>query len=211
METAILRQISLVVGAYLLGSLSSAYYITKWKKGADIRQLGSGNAGARNVMLTVGASLGIGVAIFDILKGAIPVIFAKALKMPPHAVTLTALAAISGHNWPIFLQFRGGSGLATLGGVILPLMPREAFLLSLVGMGIGWTWLHFPTWCQKAPPIESSCLVIYVTCPLLAWYFGEPIYLVTLPLYVGIPIIIRRISLLKNGLYQRVAEFRKTH
>lgn len=211
METGILRQIGLIVGAYLLGSVSSAYYVTKWKKGADIRELGSGNAGARNVMLTVGASLGIGVAIFDILKGVVPILFAQALKMPPHTITLTALAAISGHNWPIFLQFRGGSGLATLGGVILPLMPREAFLLSLVGMGVGWTWLRFPTWSRKVPPIESSCLVIYIICPFLAWHFGEPIHLITLPLYVGIPIIIRRIFLLKNGLYHRVAEFRKTH
>jgi len=211
MEPEILRQISLIVGAYLLGSVSSAYYITKWKKGADIRELGSGNAGARNVMLTVGASLGIGVAIFDIFKGIIPVIFAKALKMPPHAVTLTALAAISGHNWPIFLQFRGGSGLATLGGTILPLMPREAILLSLVGMAVGWTCLRFPAWYRRAPAIESGCLVVYVSGPFLAWYFGEPVYLVTLPLYAGIPIIIRRIALLKNGLYQRVDEFRKTH
>jgi len=209
MDTRILRQVALIIGAYLLGSISSAYYVTKWKKGADIRELGSGNAGARNVMLVVGASFGIGVAIFDILKGAIPVIFAKVLKMPPHTITLTALAAISGHNWPIFLQFRGGSGLATLGGVILPLMPREAFLLSLVGMAIGWTWLRFPAWCRKAPPIESSCLVIYVICPFLAWHFGEPVHLISLPLYVGVPVIIRRISLLKNGLYERVANLKK--
>ena len=209
MDTRILRQVALIIGAYLLGSISSAYYVTKWKKGADIRELGSGNAGARNVMLVVGASFGIGVAIFDILKGAIPVIFAKVLKMPPHTITLTALAAISGHNWPIFLQFRGGSGLATLGGVILPLMPREAFLLSLVGMAIGWTWLRFPAWCRKAPPIESSCLVIYVICPFLAYHFGEPVYLISLPLYVGVPVIIRRISLLKNGLYERVANLKK--
>jgi len=209
MDTRILRQVALIIGAYLLGSISSAYYVTKWKKGADIRELGSGNAGARNVMLVVGASFGIGVAIFDILKGAIPVIFAKVLKMPPHTITLTALAAISGHNWPIFLQFRGGSGLATLGGVILPLMPREAFLLSLVGMAIGWTWLRFPAWCRKAPPIESSCLAIYVICPFLAWHFGEPVHLISLPLYVGVPVIIRRISLLKNGLYERVANLKK--
>jgi len=209
MDTRILRQVALIIGAYLLGSISSAYYVTKWKKGADIRELGSGNAGARNVMLVVGASFGIGVAIFDILKGAIPVIFAKVLKMPPHTITLTALAAISGHNWPIFLQFRGGSGLATLGGVILPLMPREAFLLSLVGMAVGWTWLRFPAWCRKAPPIESSCLVIYVICPFLAWHFGEPVHLISLPLYVGVPVIIRRISLLKNGLYERVANLKK--
>jgi len=210
METGIVRQIGLIIGAYLLGSVSSAYYVTKWKKGADIRELGSGNAGARNVMIVVGASFGIAVAIFDILKGAVPVIFAKVLKMPPHTITLTALAAISGHNWPIFLQFRGGSGLATLGGVILSLMPREALLLSLVGMAVGWTWLRFPAWCRKAPPIESSCLVIYVICPFLAYHFGEPVYLISLPLYVGVPVIIRRISLLKNGLYERVANLKNS-
>ncbi|MFQ5867475.1 MAG: glycerol-3-phosphate acyltransferase [bacterium] len=205
METGILRQIGLIIGAYLLGSVSSAYYVTKWKNGADIRQLGSGNAGARNVMLMVGASFGVVVAIFDVLKGVVPIIFAKALKMPPHTITLTALAAISGHNWPIFLQFRGGSGLATLTGVILPLMPREAILLSLVGIAVARTCLYFPAWYRRAPAIESSCLVIYVICPFLAWHFGEPVYLVSLPLYLGVPVIIRRISLLKNGLYERLA------
>ena len=209
METGIVRQIGLIIGAYLLGSISSAYYVTKWKKGADIRELGSGNAGARNVMVMVGTFLGIAVAIFDVLKGAVPIIFAKVLKMPPHTITLTALAAVSGHNWPIFLQFRGGCGLATLGGVIFPLMPREAILMSLAGIAVGWACLHFPAWYRRAPAIESGCLVMYVISPFLIWYFGKPLYLVSLPLYVGVPVIIRRISLLKNGLYQRVGKINK--
>jgi len=203
-----LRQIGLVVGSYLLGSVSSAYYVTKWKKGADIRDLGSGNAGARNVMVMVGTSLGILVAIFDVLKGAVPVIFAKSLKMPPYAITLTGLAAVSGHNWPVFLQFRGGSGLATLAGVVFPLMPREAIIASLLGIGVGCAWSRFPAWNQRAPAIESSCLVMYVISPFLAWQFREPVYLVSLPLYLGVPVIIRRISLLKNGLYERVAKIK---
>jgi len=211
MNGGTLQQVALVSGAYLLGSVSSAYYVTKWKKDTDIREIGSGNAGARNVMVMVGTSFGIGVAIFDILKGAIPIIFAKALKMPPHTITLTGLAAVSGHNWPIFLQFRGGSGLATLGGVVLLLMPREAFILSLIGLGIGWIWTHFPAWNRRAPAIESSCLALYVISPFLLWYFGKPIYLISLPLYLGIPIIIRRITLLKNGLYERVAKLKKAN
>jgi len=201
-----LREIALIIGAYLLGSVSSAYHVTKWKKGADIRDLGSGNAGARNVMLVVGTSFGVAVAIFDILKGAVPIIFAKGLKMPPHTITLTALAAISGHNWPIFLQFRGGSGLATLTGAIFPLMPREAVIVSLLGMTVGWTCVHIPAWYRRAPAIESGCLVMYVVSPFLAWHFGQPVHLVCLPLYLGVPVIVRRISLLKNGLYERVAE-----
>jgi len=208
METGILKQIGLIIGAYLLGSVSSAYHVTKWKKGADIRDLGSGNAGARNVMVMVGTSLGIAVAIFDVLKGAVPIIFAKGLKMPPHTITLTALAAISGHNWPIFLQFRGGSGLATLTGAIFPLMPREAVIVSLLGMTVGWACLHFPAWYRRAPAIESGCLVMYVVSPFLAWHFREPVYLVSLPLYLGVPVIVRRITLLKNGLYERVAKIK---
>jgi len=208
MEPGILRQIGLIVGAYLLGSVSSAYYVTKWKKGVDIREFGSGNAGARNVMLVVGASFGIVVAAFDILKGAIPIIFAKSLKMPPYTITLTALAAISGHNWPVFLQFRGGSGLATLSGVVFPLMPRETLLLLLVGIAVCLICSCFPVWSRRAPAIESSCLAIYVVSPFLAWHFGRPLHLIILPLYLGVPIIVRRISLLKNGLYERVARFK---
>jgi glycerol-3-phosphate acyltransferase PlsY len=208
METGILRQIGLIIGAYLLGSVSSAYHVTKWKKGADIRDLGSGNAGARNVMLVVGTFSGVAVAIFDVLKGAVPIFFANGLKMSPYTITLTALAAISGHNWPIFLQFRGGSGLATLIGAIFALMPREAILVSLLGMAVGWTCLHFPAWYRRAPAVESGCLVMYVISPFLAWRFGEPVYLISLPLYLGVPVIIRRISLLKNGLYERVAKLK---
>jgi len=206
MDTGILRQVALIIGAYLLGSVSPAYYVTKWKKGADIRELGSGNAGARNVMLMVGNSFGIGVAILDVLKGALPVFLAKSLRMPPHTLTLTGLAAVSGHNWPIFLQFRGGSGLATLSGAIFPLMPREAIILALAGIAVGRISLRFPSWYRRVPAIESGCLVMYVLCPFLAWHFGEPAYLISLPLYLGVPVIIRRISLLKNGLYERVAK-----
>jgi len=98
--------IALII-AYLLGSIPSAYVITRLAKGKDIRQLGGGNVGARNVFVEVGKGAGIAVGIFDLGKGA---------------------AAVAGHIWSIYLKFTGGNGLATTIGVLSILMTRELLI-----------------------------------------------------------------------------------
>ncbi len=123
-----------VVLAYLLGSIPAAYIVTRLFKGKDIRKLGGGNVGARNVFREVGRAVGAGVAIFDIAKGAGAVLLAMWLLDWPQLRTvqvstvlalLAGLAVVAGHIWSVYLKFTGGNGVATSLGVLSIMMTRE--------------------------------------------------------------------------------------
>ncbi len=125
--------ISLVL-AYLLGSIPSAYYAVKWIKGSDLRDLGSGNLGFTNCARVIGWKCSIPILIFDILKGVAAVSIARCL-IPGQELlaVLSGLVAILGHNWTIFLGFRGGGkGVATTAGVFASLAPVPFIITSVV-------------------------------------------------------------------------------
>ncbi|MBI5554784.1 MAG: glycerol-3-phosphate 1-O-acyltransferase PlsY [Elusimicrobia bacterium] len=122
----------LILGiSYLSGAIPTAFLAGKLLKGIDIRQVGSGNIGATNVFRSVGKIAGASVLIIDILKGVIPVLltshFAPQSGMEIYKI-LAGLAAICGHNWTIFLNFKGGKGVATSAGVLLTLAPTATFI-----------------------------------------------------------------------------------
>jgi len=118
--------IELAVG-YLIGSIPFGYIVSRWKHGIDIRKVGSGNVGARNVLeVTQDKSSGMLVLILDLLKGAVPVLVLLLLTRNP-AIPWVCFAIVLGHCYPVWLRFRGGRGLATAAGVLLVLSP--AFLV----------------------------------------------------------------------------------
>ena len=125
-----LKLLLCVLSGYLIGSVNPAYMIAK-AKGFDIRKHGSGNAGASNAVITMGKKVGAFSAIFDIFKAAGSVCLARYVILPavPYAACLAGTGCIIGHIFPVFLGFRGGKGLACLGGVILALNPRVFLLL----------------------------------------------------------------------------------
>jgi acyl phosphate:glycerol-3-phosphate acyltransferase len=128
----------LILAGYLLGSIPFGFIIGKIGK-IDVRQAGSGNIGATNVMRTMGLTPGALVLIFDTLKGALPVWLAQAYSGDPLIVVLCGLAAISGHTFPLYLGFKGGKGVATGSGVLLGIAPDMfifAILLFLVIVGL---------------------------------------------------------------------------
>lgn len=105
--------------AYLLGSISSAIIFCRLAGLPDPRQNGSYNPGATNVLRIGGKFAVVGVLLFDILKGSLPVVLAFFFKLTPSEIGFVALAACLGHIFPIFFQFRGGKGVATgLGALI---------------------------------------------------------------------------------------------
>lgn len=116
----------LLIG-YLLGSLPTAYLLVKWTKRVDIRTLGSGNVGATNALRTAGPVVGVAVLLIDVLKGwlAAAIIPRWILgQAPPSAwALLGGLAAVIGHNFPCFLRFRGGKGVATTLGALAGSVP----------------------------------------------------------------------------------------
>ncbi len=108
---------------YLIGGINPAYIISKLK-GFDIRQRGSGNAGASNAMMTMGKKVGAAIAVFDIFKAFFAVVIA--IKLFPQvklARLVSGVCCILGHIFPVMMRFHGGKGLACLGGFILAYDP----------------------------------------------------------------------------------------
>ncbi len=126
MELYYLKIITGLVVSYFLGSIPTAYVFGKIYKGVDLRQHGSGNMGATNAFRILGKAIGTSVLILDISKGTLAVLLAGLFfyASTPHIsknlyLCLAAITAVCGHNWTIFLKFKGGKGIATsLGGLI---------------------------------------------------------------------------------------------
>jgi len=119
---------------YVFGSIPSGLWIVRYLHHLDIREYGSKNIGATNVFRTVGVKTAVLVLICDMLKGIIPLALADHLAASPVIVAFTALAALLGHNYSLFLGFKGGKGVATGLGLFLYLLPLGA----AVGFGV---WL----------------------------------------------------------------------
>ena len=111
------------IGAYLMGSIPTAYLVGRLRKGIDIRELGTRNMGAMNVFYTVGVPYGVLVLAVDIAKGAGAVLLARALETPFEVELIAGGISVIGHAFPVFLKFRGGKGGATCVGVLGLLMP----------------------------------------------------------------------------------------
>ena len=123
--------VALIAGAYLLGSISFSYLIVRLLQGRDVRKVGSGNAGATNVLRTAGRGAGAAALVLDIGKGIAAVLIPRSLEAPPSVVAGAAVAVVLGHVFPIFLGFRGGKGVATSAGALGALAP-VALGLSLI-------------------------------------------------------------------------------
>lgn len=116
---------------YLIGSIPNAYIIGKLIKGVDIRKLGDGNIGAANAYREIGPRWGIVVLLADMLKGAIAVLISY-LSGSLNIALLTGLAVVVGHNWSIFMKFKGGRGQSTLVGVFTALLPLPMLILIVI-------------------------------------------------------------------------------
>ncbi len=139
MTSQILIQITGIALAYLLGSFSSSVWIGKWFFNTDVRQHGSGNAGATNTIRVLGTWPGVFVMVIDILKAYLAVTFIPMLlnvsvkenDLINYQIILGA-AAVLGHVFPIYTGFRGGKGVASLVGVVIGLYPPLVFLIILI-------------------------------------------------------------------------------
>ena len=116
---------------YLSGSLPFSIWVTRYVKNVDVRDAGSGHATTTNTIRQAGFGWGALVGILDLAKGFIPVYLAARYSNETWVVALTAALAVAGHCWPIFAQFRGGMGLAALGGALLA-VNWFSFVIGLV-------------------------------------------------------------------------------
>jgi glycerol-3-phosphate acyltransferase PlsY len=134
---SIWQVVILCMGSYLIGAISASYLIGKWLFGIDIRQHGSGNAGATNTLRVIGVKAGIAVLLFDAFKGVLVVWAAGVLSgHNPTIMTLAGLSSVVGHNWPIYFGFRGGKGIATTIGVVATLGFFPAFCAGVIAIAV---------------------------------------------------------------------------
>jgi len=182
----------LIVGAYLLGSVPSAYLVVRWSRGIDIRRYGSGNIGVTNLLELTSKRLGIPVIIFDLGKGAVMVWVAQLVGLGIVQQVMVGLAAIIGHNWPLFLRFNGGRGVLTTLGIVLA--------LSLINNNnlVPWGILAFCViFLGNALIIHNVPLGVgtgIAALPLVNWGVGEPIPLTLGYLAMFLILVIRRLA-----------------
>lgn len=119
--------------SYLIGNFSSAYILGKTFKRTDIRTYGSGNAGATNALRVFGKKLGVAAFILDILKGVLAVYIGGQI-MGYKGRLIAAVLVVLGHDWPIFLKFKGGKGIATSLGVLVLLHWPTAVVCIIIGV-----------------------------------------------------------------------------
>jgi glycerol-3-phosphate acyltransferase PlsY len=154
--------IPLTAIAYLIGSIPFGLLISK-AKGQDIRTMGSCNIGATNVLRCLGKPLGITCFVLDVLKGYLPAaFFPMIVKIDPAFGILFGTAAILGHNFPIFLKFKGGKGVATSAGVLLGVAP----LAVVIGL-LTWVIVFYSSGYVSLGSIVAAIFVI-----LTSWTAG---------------------------------------
>ena len=125
--------IALLVG-YALGSIPFGLLLTRWTGKGDIRDIGSGNIGATNVLRTGSKGLAAATLILDAVKGAAAVLIAQWLW--PDAVNFAAAGALIGHLYPVWLRFKGGKGVATMLGILVPLFWQGAAVYAILWVGL---------------------------------------------------------------------------
>jgi glycerol-3-phosphate acyltransferase PlsY len=174
----------LCTGSYLVGSLSAGFLLTKWLYGIDIRQHGTGKIGASNVYRVVSKWLAVPVMLFDIGKGALMVWIARQLGIEflgsaAAAQVAVGIFTIIGHNWPVFLGFKGGRGIFTSLGVITMLSPWMG-LIIFVGPYL-FAFIH---------QVAFGVFLALVSLPFLSWFLHQPLGIEDrLPITLGFVIL----------------------
>lgn len=189
-----------ILASYLIGSIPTAYIFGKVIKGIDIRKLGSGNVGATNAMRVLGKKAGITVLLLDIFKGFSVVVFLgdllspKITVVPDEAIRLIlGLCSICGHNWTVFLNFKGGKGVATTIGVILGLSVKIAGLKLILAVLLTWLLVFLITRI-----VSISSVVSAVALPVYLVIFKQSKILIIFGVLLAVFIVIRHTSNLKR-------------
>jgi len=175
----------IVILGYLLGSIPTGYIAGRVFKKVDIRKVGDGNMGAQNAFHQLGAKVGVVVGIFDAGKGVLAILIAQTANISQVAILLAGAATVVGHNWPIFLGFRGGRGESTTIGVLLTIVTQP----TLIAGGIATVML------LKTKSVIKASAVLFIPLPLTCWWLGVPgllvAYSICLPCLVGFTHFIR--------------------
>lgn len=185
-----------IILAYLIGSIPVAYLFGRWLKKLDIREHGSGNMGATNAFRVLGRGPGWTVLALDIIKGLIPVtLVANAFGLQDSlSLVLIGLAAVAGHNWTVFLGFKGGKGIATSLGVLIGLAVQIPALRTVLGIVLI-VWLVF---FLSSGYVSLASVAAAVFLPVLMVVYDAPFAITVMAIVLCIFIVLRHRSNIKR-------------
>lgn len=179
--------------SYLIGAVPTGYIAGRFAAGVDIRKIGDENMGAANVYRELGRKIGITVFLVDIFKGVLVICIAQLVNLSQVMVLLCGVAAVVGHNWPVYLKFRGGRGESTAIGVLYVLVPLPMLIMTVPSF-IVLVW--------KKNVILASA-VLFIPLSLLGWWFHVSglliAYSIGLPCLVGLTHFLRVRKQLQPG------------
>jgi glycerol-3-phosphate acyltransferase PlsY len=186
----VIKFILLLVGGYLMGAIPTAYLVARWRRRIDIRQYGSGNVGGANLVKVGARWMAAATVIFDIGKAMPAVWVAQIVGLDIPQQVAVAIVAVVGHNWPVFLRFSGGRGIATIMGA--------AFIVPVVNGLIPWSIIAFLTvmvvniLTVRNIPIGIGIAVVVM--PIVSAAVGEPLAITLGFVALFVIMVIRRLT-----------------
>ena len=180
----------ITLGAYLLGSVPASYIAARLSRGIDLRQYGTGQVGGGNLWRMTSWKIALPVGIFDLSKGLVMVWAANSAGLDIAQQLTAGLAAIIGHNWPVFLRFSGGRGIGTTTGVILimPLLNNVTPWASVSFFAI----IIIGSLATRSSPLPV--IIGAATVPLVSWWLHDPFPVTLVYLVIFAVIVIKRLT-----------------
>jgi glycerol-3-phosphate acyltransferase PlsY len=182
--------ILLIIGGYLMGAIPTAYLAARWTRGIDLRQHGSGNVGGANLVKVGARWIAVIVGLFDTGKGMPAVAVAYLIGLSPAQQIVIGIAAVIGHNWPVYLRFSGGRGIATIMGV--------ALIVPVLNGYIPWSLIAFLVimivnvfTVRNIPVGIAICVAIM---PIVSWAAGQPLEITLGFVAMFVIMVIRRLT-----------------
>ncbi|MGI6527837.1 MAG: glycerol-3-phosphate 1-O-acyltransferase PlsY [Caldicoprobacterales bacterium] len=200
--TVVLKYLLACAAGYFIGNLAPSYFLGKLLRKIDIREHGSGNAGATNTFRVLGTSAGVIVFICDILKGVLAVYIGLWLTGSSLGGMLTGGFAVAGHNWPVVLSFKGGKGIASSFGLILVLFPAIGLILFFIALIV----------VLLSRYVSMGSISAAILFPILLAVFGQPWELCFIGLLLAGMAVLRHrenIQRLRQGTENQVSFLKK--
>lgn len=200
----------LILSSYLLGAVSFSYLVVRALRGFDVRTMGSGNAGATNVLRTTGTAPAVMVLLLDVGKGVAAVCVARWLEAPGPVVGAAAIAVVVGHIFPVYCGFRGGKGVATVAGAMGSLAPMPAALAGVVFLGVVTTTRYVAL--GSIVGIGIFPLVVYLGGHF-GWFEAAPRWLLVSSSVIALVIVLKHrdnVSRIRAGNEWKLGDPRNT-
>ncbi len=185
----VLNVVGAVIVSYLIGAIPTAYIFGRALKGIDIRQHGSGNVGATNAFRILGKGPGTAVLLLDVLKGAVVTSLVADLfgQTDPLMRVILGIIVVCGHNWTVFLNFKGGKGIATSLGVLIGLTIAIASIRPVVL----YTFFSWIVTFFVSGYVSLASIIAAIILPVLALIFPQPFAVIMLSVILCVFVVLR--------------------